>query len=137
MPPNTDFPAVFAQLKAILRRCEPHLKVQTDEPDHYSLWTPYCEKYRKPLFFGAVRIGKSYVSYHLIPVYACPDVLDALSPELRRRMQGKSCFNFRTTLSDEQHEELARLTQRGLERFKSLFPRGELEPKNPDPPLSR
>ena len=30
-----------------------------------------------------------------MPVYMFPDLLDGISPELRRRMQGKSCFNFK------------------------------------------
>jgi hypothetical protein len=43
-----------------------------------------------------VRKGKSYVSFHLIPVYMFPDLLKGLSPALEKRMQGKSCFNFKT-----------------------------------------
>ena len=42
--------------------------------------------------------------------------LKELSPGLRKRMQGKSCFNF-TTISDAQAEELSELTRRGVEQF--------------------
>jgi hypothetical protein len=34
------------------------------------------------------------VSIYLMPVYVDPGLLDDVSPALRKRMQGKSCFNF-------------------------------------------
>ena len=68
------------------------------------------------MWFGAVRMGKSYVSYHLMPVYVFPDLLDDLSPGLKKRMQGKSCFNF--THTDEMlFQELERLTNRSHTRY--------------------
>jgi len=48
----------------------------------------------KAVCFGAVRLGKNYVSYYLMPVYMTPALQKRISPELRKRMQGKSCFNF-------------------------------------------
>jgi len=69
------------------------------------------------VWFGAVQTRKSYVSYHLMAVYAFPDLLDGLSPELRKRMQGKSCFNFKA-VDDKLFRELAKLTDKGYRRFK-------------------
>jgi hypothetical protein len=46
------------------------------------------------LFFGAVMRFKSYVSYHLTPLYVCPEMAKTVSSALKKRMQGKSCFNF-------------------------------------------
>ena len=37
----------------------------------------------------------THVSVHPIPVYVHPELLEALSPTLRKRMQSKSCFNFK------------------------------------------
>jgi hypothetical protein len=110
---STTFEAVFQRLKAILQPYEPALVLKADGPAGYSLDTPYVPKYRKELFFGAVQIKKNYVSYHLMPVYMYPDLLDGISPELKKRMQGKSCFNFKK-LDDAQIEELARLTEQGF-----------------------
>ena len=42
-------------------------------------------------------------------VYALADLNDAISPGLRRRMQGKSCFNF-TTINEPLFADLAKLT---------------------------
>ena len=83
----------------------------------YYLNTPYTEKYKKELFFGAAQIKKNYVSYHLMPVYMFPDLLEDVSPELRARMQGKSCFNFKK-IQPAQLAELEGLSRRGMARLK-------------------
>ena len=117
MPASVDFETVFDQLRKILRPFESHLIVKEDQPGSYSLDTPYSAEYKKEVFFGAVQIKKNYVSYHLMPVYMFPDLLDDVSPELRARMQGKSCFNFKR-IEPRQLKELARLTKKSLARFK-------------------
>ena len=71
----------------------------------------------KPFWLGGVRVGKSYVSYHLMPVYMFPDLLAGLSPALRKRMQGKSCFNFREA-DPALMRELEALTKAGIARVK-------------------
>lgn len=63
--------------------------------------------------------GKRYVSYYLMSVYAFPDLRESMSPELQRRMQGKSCFNF-TTVDDALFAELAGVTEAGFERYLTL-----------------
>jgi hypothetical protein len=90
--------------------------VVRDEPDDFYLDTAHVQKNRKPLFFGAVQIKKRYVSYHLMPAYVKPVLLDSLSTELRSRMQGKSCFNF-AAVDEPLLEELAALTRAGFEEF--------------------
>ncbi|MSR66529.1 MAG: hypothetical protein EXS24_04055 [Pedosphaera sp.] len=62
---------------------------------------------------ACVEIGKGYVSFHLMGVYGCPKLLDGHSKELLARMQGKSCFNFKT-VNEPLFAELARLTSASL-----------------------
>jgi hypothetical protein len=112
-----EFLAVFAQLKGII---EPHvdgLVVTVDTSDNYALDAPPSAAQPTGQFFGGVQIKKNYVSYHLMPVYVYPNLLDGLPDRLRRRMQGKSCFNF-TALDAETVADLARLTEAGYERFR-------------------
>jgi hypothetical protein len=49
-------------------------------------------KNKQRLCFAGVRLGKAYVSFYLMPVYVEPKLLDGISPELKKRMQGESCF---------------------------------------------
>ena len=109
---------VFEQLKHILKPYAGDLVVVKDAPDDYYLNTAHIMKNKKPLFFGAVQIKKRYVSFHLMPVYVFPDLLDGLSDKLIKRMQGKSYFNF-TQVDEALFSALSELTNKGYQRYKS------------------
>lgn len=114
---SRDLRAVFTNLREMIREYEPRLKVVDDIPGKYYLNGAYSEKYGKEYFFGAVIIQKNYVSYYLMPVYMFPELLEGMSPELKRRMQGKSCFNF-TKIDDKLMRELKQLTRKSFSRFR-------------------
>jgi hypothetical protein len=42
-----------------------------------------------------------------------------ISPFLKKKMQGKSCFNF-TTINDDEIDELGSLTKAGIDGFKNI-----------------
>jgi hypothetical protein len=94
---------------------EPRLDVLHDEPDHYYLNTRTTGPNKHPIAFGGVRTGKAYVSYYLMPVYMTSA---EMSPALKKRMQGKACFNF-TTVDGPLFEELRVLTRRGYNAWKA------------------
>ena len=111
------FETVYRRLRSILEPYAPKMYVSGDSATGYSLDTaPEAERV-PATWFGAVRLGKAYVSYYLMSVYADPQLLDDVSPALKKRMQGKSCFNF-TQVDEELFSELASLTARGYERTK-------------------
>lgn len=118
MKKQTDFTTTFVKLKALLQPYESKLIIVADTKDHYALETPHVMKNKHRVYFAGVKIGKSYVSYHLMPVYALEEVRDEISPELKKRMQGKSCFNF-SEPDEKLFKELARLTKVGFKRFTS------------------
>ena len=70
------------------------------------------------MYFGSVRLGKAYVSFHLMPLYMTPELTDTISPALKKRMQGKTCFNFKTDPDPEAAAELKRLTEAGIELWR-------------------
>ena len=118
MPDKSDFAITFEKLKAILQPYATRLIVVHDTSENYYLETPHVMKNKRRLFFAAVRMGKNYVSFHLMPVYGIADLRDKMSPELKKRMQGKSCFNF-TTPDEKLFKELAKLTKTGFAIFTS------------------
>ncbi len=74
------------------------------------MYTKHMQSNNQPLWFGGIQIKKSYVSYHLMPLYLNPRLAESMSPALKKRMQGKSCFNF--AASDQAlFKELAALTE--------------------------
>jgi hypothetical protein len=117
MSGRNDFPLVFEELKNILKSYEGHLTLKADTSDSYYLDGPYSEKWKQELFFGSAQIKKNYVSFYLMPVYMYPELLKGISPELKKHMQGKSCFNFKK-VEPGLFAELAELTRRGAEKFK-------------------
>lgn len=116
MAATNDKTAVFQALKVIMSSYSQHLDLVTDDELNYYLNTNHLMKNKKPMFFGAVQIKKNFVSYHLMPVYAEPSLLDGMSEALKKRMQGKSCFNFKKVES-ALFDELALLTEAGFESY--------------------
>jgi hypothetical protein len=118
--PARDFPAVAARLRSIIEanaegllfsRSFPTGDVKLEKPPGGHPWD----------YVAGIRVGKSYVSYYLMPVYGMPELLAGVSPELKRRMQGKAGFNF-TRIDDALFSELATLTTTGIERYRHFEP---------------
>jgi hypothetical protein len=113
-----DFEAVHARLREILMRHRGDLVVTKDGPGGVTLEVPGLEG--KPWgYVAGTRVGKSYVSYYLMPVYASPELGASVSPGLAKRRQGKSCFNF-TKVDETLLAELEDLTARGIPGFRDV-----------------
>ncbi len=111
------FEGVFGSLKPTFTKYAGRLAVQIDKPGEYFLETKTAVHKGHRLQFGGVKIGKAYVSFHLMPLYMNPKLQAAISPELKKRMQGKSCFNF-TQIEPKQIAELGKLTETGFVQFR-------------------
>jgi hypothetical protein len=114
------FSALFSELKSILNKYSKSMTVKDDGKENFILIGPYSEKFKKELWFGAVQIKKNYVSFHLMPVYMYPELAKEIPDSLKKRMQGKSCFNFKTS-DKELLKELAKLTDKSFKTFKKKF----------------
>ena len=133
---NPEFESIFARLREILQKHSTALTVTADAPDHYCLegsagpaalrlWGGKVKRSTMPVAWA--QIGKAYVSYHLMGVYGNTDLLYGMSKELKARMQGKTCFNFK--VADEKlFHELDRLTARGIADFRKAGYLSEKEP---------
>ena len=109
-----DFGRLFDRFKAMLAPYAEKMHVSDAAPGMYGVdMAPEGE--RDPsTWFAGTRLGKRYVSYYLMPIYVRPSLLDGISPELRRRMQGKSCFNL-SKVDETLLAELEALTKKGYE----------------------
>ncbi len=108
---------VFAELRKIMAPYAAKLAATRDGANEVYLDTTHIQKNKKPLFFGAVQVKKSYVSFHLMPVYMKPELLASVSTQLKSRMQGKSCFNFNSR-EPALFKELAALTKASYASYK-------------------
>ncbi len=106
-----DFDATYAQLRAIMLRHADGLTIARDAPGDLEVRTTVLDAKGQPGWFGTVTVKKSYVAYHLIPLYADPRLAAGLSEALERRRQGKTCFNFKG-VDEALFAELEALTAR-------------------------
>ena len=120
-----DFTPVFDVLKTVLAGYADRLAVKTDTPEEYLLVStcpsPFPQHKGQPLEFGKVRRAKAYVSFHLMPLYMHPTLPKTISPSLKKRMQGKTCFNFKAVPELEVLDELKRLTEAAFGAFGKMM----------------
>ena len=116
---GNKFAFVFDALKEILEPYEKHLHVLPYKPEYYCLVSRLAVHKGKPVWFAAIRMGKNYVSYHFMPVYMNPGMQKLIPPELKKRMQGKACFNF-SEVDPALFRQLAALTSAGFEGYRIL-----------------
>lgn len=105
-----DLQPVFVALRSVMALYASNLDCKEDSDSQLYVDTHHIQSNKKPLFFGAVHVKKSYVSYHLMPIYLTPELLVGVSESLRSRMQGKSCFNF-SQVDEPLFAELGLLTE--------------------------
>ncbi|HEY4361163.1 MAG TPA: hypothetical protein VGN17_09350 [Bryobacteraceae bacterium] len=115
------FTDVFAALKPVLTKHGTRLAVKTDTATKYAVVgktaSPFPQHKGHPLEFGSVVVGKAYVSLHLMPIYMNEPLQASISAELKKRMQGKSCFNFKTVPEPVLVDELNRLTEAAFQQW--------------------
>jgi hypothetical protein len=119
---SADFKDVFAELKQIFKLHVGKLSITADTATEYTLYgrtpSPFPQHKGHPMYFGSVWLGKAYVSFHLMPLYMNEELTGTISPELKKRMQGKTCFNFKASPDAALINELKRLTTTGFDDFK-------------------
>jgi hypothetical protein len=122
---SAEFEFIFGRLRAILQKHKGNFSVM-DEPANYCLagnvgpaaLAAWKGKMRKPIMpIAWVSIGKAYVSYHLMGIYANQKLQKSLSKELKARMQGKTCFNFKTS-NEALFSELEAVTATSIDDFR-------------------
>jgi hypothetical protein len=109
-------PKLFAALRDLLLAHKTRLLVVHDDADHVYANCSNLDAKGKPQFFGAVKVSGRKHSFHFMPVYDFPELLAGISPALKKRMQGKSCFNF-DVLDQTLLHELQLLVEQGVARY--------------------
>jgi hypothetical protein len=109
-----QFDEVYSRLFGMLRKHKDKLSVGVEKPGEVWMAVTGATYRGKPLLFAGVRMGKNYVSYHLMSVYMRKV---GMSAELKKRLQGKACFNF-AAVDEKLFKELDELTASGLKEYR-------------------
>jgi hypothetical protein len=120
MAANPDFAEVYQALRGVMLDHAPGMTAARDQPGDLMMLAPFANplKPKAPMFFGMVRSGKAYVGYHLMALYMNPVLTAQVPPSLRKRMQGLTCFNFKT-VDPALFAELGGLTARCAQGFEA------------------
>jgi hypothetical protein len=109
-----DLAAVEARLRAVVDAYRDRLVVGSV----YGLETLTRPDAKAHDFFAFVKPATSYVSLYLKPVYTRPDLLDGISPALRKRLQGsRTAFSF-AVVDEPLLAELEALVERSFRRYR-------------------
>jgi len=101
-------PEVFPRLCEILRPFATGYDIQTDTPDNFTLIAKGAMHRKGPVWFASIQSKKNYVTFHLMPLYMNAGIQQRIPPALKKRMQGKACFNF-TEVDEDLFAGLAEL----------------------------
>jgi hypothetical protein len=107
-----DLPAVEVRLRAILAPYE-------DRLEHATVYG--IPVLRRPganahQWFAFVKPATKHVGFYLLPVHEWPDLRDSMSPELRKRLGGRSAFTFKA-IDQVEMADLEVLVARAFERY--------------------
>jgi hypothetical protein len=119
MPDARDFRGTFAVLKGLLAPYASRLHTTQDSETFYMLDGEYAPDFKRAIAFGGVQIRRAYVSFHLLPVYSHPELLGSVSDALKKRLHGRSSFNF-VRPERELLVELSALVDSGFRLYERL-----------------
>ncbi|WP_162486412.1 hypothetical protein [Stenotrophomonas acidaminiphila] len=117
-PSAGSAPTLFSALRAMLLPHRSSLSVVHDDPEHFYANCARSDAKGKAQFFCAIKVSGRKHLFHFMPVYDFPELIDTISPALKKRMQGKSCFNF-DTIEPPLMTELSGLVKQGANRYKA------------------
>lgn len=112
---------VFQKLKEILKKYEPPFSHKIDTDAGYDLWSfraveMFGRKYPEVYFGGIVLRGK-YISLYNMAIYMNKKLTENLSPALKKKLSGKSCFHL-TELNDSMISEIEGLFENSYQYYK-------------------
>jgi hypothetical protein len=109
-------PPSEAELAAVQSRLEAILDPYRDRLEAFEIYG--VPMLRRPGakahdWFAGVNRGNGVVRFSFLPMHAHPELLDELSPAVRKRKSGASLFTF-SSVDDETIRELEQLLARGF-----------------------
>lgn len=119
MPATRDFTGTFRVLKGLLEPYASRLHPTQDSDTFYMLDGEYVPAFKRAVPFAGVQLRRAYVTFHLLPVYSHPELLGSASDALKKRLHGRSGFNF-TRPDRELLVELSALVDRGFALYERL-----------------
>ena len=111
---------IFNKLKLLMQKYEGELTPKINTSEQYDLWsTKEIEvfgKKRKEVYFAGLVTQKDYISLHYLPIYANPQMKDAIPERLLKTLKTMSCFHI-SDLDDELSADIESLLAKGYAEY--------------------
>lgn len=118
-----DKSAIFGQLRAILAKEAGGLDVRKDDARVYELYgKKTVETHGKTvegMYFASVAMRKGGVSFYFFPIYTHPKEVGPVPAELKKCMNGKSCFQIKKEDATV-YRQLRDLLKKGKRHYRGL-----------------
>ncbi|MCW4030909.1 MAG: hypothetical protein NWE80_00935 [Candidatus Bathyarchaeota archaeon] len=128
---NKSLDTIFLHIKEILANYSENLvvadayigsKAKTKKPAYHLYGSKevslFGKKPQKTYVAGVIQ-QKNYVSFYLSAIYSHPELLQHVSPELRKHLKGKSCFNL-AKAGSHIYEEINKMLEIGIAKYKDI-----------------
>ena len=73
----------------------------------------------QPTYIAGVIQQKNYVSFYFSPIYSHPDLFTNISPDLKKFLKGKSCFNI-NKINSQLLKEIEDILKLGITKYKEI-----------------
>lgn len=70
-------------------------------------------------YIAGVIQQKNYISFYFSPIYSHPDEFFEISPNLRKTLKGKSCFNI-NKIPPQFLKDLEDILKKGIDKYKEI-----------------
>ena len=91
---------IFHQLRLLLAECVPPLRAKADSPTLYDVCgtktVTVAKKTVEGMYFASVAERKGATVLYFFPIYTHPKAFGGISADLKKCLEGKSCFHFQT-----------------------------------------
>ena len=78
----------------------------------------FGKKPQKTYIAGVIQ-QKNFVSFYLSAVYSHPEIFKDISPDLKKVLKGKSCFNI-SKATPQLFDEIEIVLKKGIEKYKEI-----------------
>lgn len=107
---------VFNTLYQLLVPYLEYLSVTEKSAEYFYANSRLTDDKNKPIFFAMIKAKADQTTFHFMPLYCFPYLLDSISDDLRKQLKGKSCFNFKQ-INEPLSDELSALLKQGVAAF--------------------
>lgn len=114
---------IFQQIRSVMVNFSPPLTIIKDTEKGFEMVSNksmvFMGKKRDNMYFGSILIQGGFVGFYLMPIYAHPDLIQKLGPDLKKLLKGKSCFHVKK-IKQDLLKQIKEAMEMGIECYRKM-----------------